>query len=237
MTLGLAQGNLHSRTSRHSLHPSIEMGVILHIVLGLVKDDANDIGPGNKGEVGKRVLSTHKPRAVLPLLLGKDSFQDARHAVDLLDVALKGTGELLRVELLEPRRLAVVWALAGGLEVEILLGSVRVQAASREADFVVCVVLLRQVFDDGARLPKSQAGVGVVNGWQTAIGVDCQVLGLLDIGEGDGLYLVGDAKLLQHDDHLGRVGATLAVQLDGLEGRHGVCVYVCIGVDLEKDKE
>jgi hypothetical protein len=108
------------------------------------------------------------------------------------------------------------------LEEQPLLGEVRVCASRGKAQLVLCVVLLNEVLDDGAGFPQGEVGVGVVDGGHAAVGVDLEELGLFEVGELDVVELVGEAELLAHHADLGRVGAVLAVDGDGLDGgRHG----------------
>lgn len=207
------------------------MRITLEVVVSLVKDDANDVLPRDEGEIGNRALPPNEPRPILArghLLLRQDLFQDARDALNFLDVAVEGAGQILVVELLEPGGLAVVGALTRRLEVEELPGLVRLGTAGREADFVACVVLFDEVLDDGPGLPQGNVGVWVVDGRQASVGVDGQVFGLLDIGQGHDDGLVGKAKLLEDDGDLGRVGATLAPDFDWLDAGHGGGVWTLV---------
>ena len=65
--------------------------------------------------------------------------------------------------------------------------------------------------------PERDAGVGVVDGWEPAVGVDGQVLGLLDVRERNGDYFVREVEFLEDDGDFGRVGAALTPDFDGLD--------------------
>lgn len=41
-----------------------------------------------------------------------------------------------------------------------------------KGQFVLLVVVLDKILDNGTRLPQSQVGVGILDGWETSIGVD-----------------------------------------------------------------
>lgn len=105
------------------------------------------------------------------------------------------------------------------LEVQPLLREIRLLAAGREADFVVLVVLLHQVLDDGAGFPEREVCVGIDDGGHAAVGVELGELGALDVGELHVVEVVRDAQFLRDHADLGRVRAVLAVDLDGLD-RH-----------------
>jgi hypothetical protein len=113
------------------------------------------------------------------------------------------------------------------LEEEPLLSKVCVVASMCEADLLILVVLLNKVLNDGAGLPDGEVGVGVVDSWHTPIGVDGGEFGLLEDIELQVFDLVGQIELFANHGDLGRVGATLAVYLDGLHGgRHDVMELV-----------
>ncbi len=50
-----------------------------------------------------------------------------------------------------------------------------------EAFFLV--VRLNQILDDCTGLPEFDTGVGVFNGWESAVGIDARVWSLLDFGD------------------------------------------------------
>ena len=118
--------------------------------------------------------------------------------------------------------LAVVRSLTGGLEEEPLLRLEGLVGAAREADFVVRVVAFHQVEDDGRGLPEREVGVGIVDRWEAAIGVDLGVFFSLDVGDGDEDWFVWEAEFFEGHCDFGRVGPADAVEFDWLElGRHG----------------
>ena len=76
---------------------------------------------------------------------------------------------------------------------------------------VVLVVRLQQIVNDRRRLPKRDAGVGVLDRRYPAIWVDgCKSL-LLHFWEGQRLRLVGHAKLLEDDGNFGRVRTLMSI--------------------------
>jgi hypothetical protein len=88
------------------------------------------------------------------------------------------------------------------LEEQPLLSKVVLGGTRRKADLQILVVLLNQVLDDGAALPEGKAGVGILDSWHAAIGVDGEVLGLLERGEGLRDDLVGDVEFAADDGDL-----------------------------------
>jgi hypothetical protein len=106
------------------------------------------------------------------------------------------------------------------LEEQPLLSKVVLGGTRRKADLQILVVLLNQVLDDGAALPEGKAGVGILDSWHAAIGVDGEVLGLLERGEGLRDDLVGDVEFAADDGDFGGIGAAFAVDFDGLNAGH-----------------
>lgn len=87
--------------------------------------------------------------------------------------------------LVEPDSLAVVRALAGGLEEEPLAQMPFVGLVGR-AELVVLIVLVNDVLDNGARLPEDKVVVvGVLDGGDAAVGVDLDELGALGVFDGN----------------------------------------------------
>lgn len=156
------------------------------------------------------------------LLALKDRVQHLKHPYRLLIVALLRARHILGVELAEPDRLAKVRALAGHLEVQVLLQQPLLRV-SRERELVLLVVALDNVLDDGARLPQDEVVVvGVLDGRQAPVGVDLEKGRLLGVLDGDGL--VGDGELLEGDEDLARVGALACVRGElGDSGKWKVC--------------
>lgn len=119
----------------------------------------------------------------------------------------------------EPHGLTEVWALAGHLEMEPLFGIEVVGGTGSEADGVLLIVCLDQVLHDGTRLPQVDSSVGVLDGRDTAVGVDLLERLLLHLGELEDLGFVRKAELLEDGHHLPGVGAgDMAVEDNGLEG-------------------
>lgn len=120
--------------------------------------------------------------------------------------------------------------LPAGLEVQPCVLLVLLLAAG-VAELVLLVVDIEQVLDDGAGLPQLEAGVGVLDGRDTAVGVDgleglwsrgqwapsgerrrgggWTRLTLLEVTEVHDLGLVGHVQLLEDDGDLPWVGALL----------------------------
>ena len=207
----------------HVAKPLLDVREVIHVILVFTKRVTNQGLPHDKGNVGVGILITHEPRsvriaaAILLFLLRQMSLQDARHAVDFLDVALIGAGYGLRMVSLEPEELPVVGALARDLEVEPLLRVVEVRRSGRETEAVLGVVALDEVLEDGPGLPEGDVRVGVVDGGDAAVGIDGEVFGGFDVREGDGVYLVGETEFPEQDGDFGWVGAKFTPDLDGLE--------------------
>lgn len=202
----------NGRAGLLALQPSVKIGELLRRIN--IEEWENDV-PGNKGKVNVAKLATHEIFLVCQVLV-----QHARDAADLVHVAFLGALDLLWMVASEPDGLAKVRALAGHLEVQPLLGEEVVLRALGEADLVLLVVCLDKVFQDCARFPQGNAGVGVFNGGDTAVGVDRYVGLLLYFGELHVLVDVGNVELLKDHDDLPRIGAArVAMEGDGLE-RH-----------------
>ena len=130
----------------------------------------------------------------------------------------------------KPHGLTEVGALAGHLVVEPLFGIEVFGGTGSEADGVLLIVCLDQVLHDGTRLPQVDASVGVLDGGDTAVGVDLLERLLLHLGELEELGFVWDVEFLEDGDHLPGVGAgDMAVEDNGLE-RHDDGVLVAIEV-------
>ncbi len=203
------------------------MRELILIILLLREYRRNNLLPRHKRDIRKRTLTTHEPRPIPAASpLRQNPLQDARHAVHFGDVARLGAGQLFGVVPLEPDRLAVIGALARDLEEEPLLGVVGVRGAGGEAEAVVRVVALDEVFDDGARFPEGEVGVGVVDGGEAAVGVAGEVVWGFDVGEGGCGYVVGEVEFFEQDGDFAGVGAALAPDVDGFEG----CGHFEVGV-------
>ena len=113
--------------------------------------------PGDKGQGGVGALVADEILAAL-----QRAVDDAGHALDLVQVALDGGGELFGVEAREPDRLAEVGALAGELEGEPLAGVVLLGEGG-VGEIVGRVILFDEVLDDSAGFPQFEAGVGVLD--------------------------------------------------------------------------
>lgn len=121
----------------------------------------------------------------------EDVVQNTPDTLNLFEVALLGTGNILGVEFVEEDTLAVVRTLAGHLELEVLL-EVPLLGVGGDVDLVLLVVGLHEVLGDGARLPQDDVVVvGVLDGGQTTVGVDLDES--LGLGVGDGVEIVRDA--------------------------------------------
>lgn len=208
------------------------MRIVLHGVSILrLNNRRDDDLPGNPGQIGKGALAADEPPVPVcgHLLAGQMAFQHAGHAIDLFDVALDRAGDLFMVEFLEPGRLAVVRALAAGLEKQPLRREGGEVGARREADPVVGIVVAHEVLDDGAGFPQREVGVGIVDGGDAPVGIDGDIVGLLDLGERHLDDLVRKIQFGEDDGHARGIGAALAVDCDGLDVRH-VCLGVCLGL-------
>jgi len=201
---------------QHPRHPRLDVGIVVHVVLLLLGHLGDSHLPREEGDVGVRAPPAHQPLLAF-LLLAQVSLQHGRDAVHLLNIPVHGQGYLLGREQPEPAVLAVVRTLPAGLEEEPLLGVVGLGRAGSETQLVRLVVALDEVLDDGAGLPEGDARVGVVDGGEPAVGVDGEVLGLLEVRQWDGFGLVGHPELFEDHGHLGRVGAAFTPDFDGFE--------------------
>lgn len=73
---------------------------------------------------------------------------------------------------LESRRLAVIWSLTGGLEVQPLLGLVIFGEEAGIAHILLFAVGVKEVFNDGAGLPELGVTVWVLDSGEAAVGMD-----------------------------------------------------------------
>lgn len=220
----------------HFAEPLLQVRILVLVVLILLEHPSHDCLPRNEHDIRIGDLIAHKPRsvtasaaAVFLFLLRQSPIQDARHPIHFFGIALDGAGHLFRVELLEPDRLSVVRALSRPLELEPLLRKIRLRRPRSETQAAFRVVALDQVFDNGTGLPQGDAGVGVVDGGQATVGVDGEVLGLLDFGELNIVELVREAELLQDDADFGRVGTALTPDFDGFDLRRHCPSSICSG--------
>lgn len=217
----LAVSFLDRRALSQALVPSPEVGVLVFSVKRLDnvgKEAVHGVLPRNEAKVDICPVEEHVsccdssivPSVYLQLLANEvslaleDVVQNTPDTLNLLEVALLGAGNILGVELLEEDGLAVVRTLAGHLEVEVLL-KVPLLGAGGDVELVLLVVGLDEVLGDGARLPQDNVVVvGVLDGGQTAVGVDLDES--LGLRVGDAVEVIGDAELFKDDDNLLRVG-------------------------------
>lgn len=186
----------------HALMPGTNVREALPDLVPGLREDMIQAGvPGQERHVGKRHLVANKPLGIARLS-GQVTLDDAQNAPDLVGIALDGGRELLMVEVREPAHLAKVRALAAHLEMQPLVAEVALlQPGVRDA-VGGGVVLLDQVLVDGARLPKRQARVWVLDGRNTAVWVDVSKGLLLNVVEAERLDLVVETQLLKEEDCL-----------------------------------
>lgn len=149
--------------------------------------------------------------------------QNDGDALNFVPVALVRGRDVRRVVFLEPSGLSVVRTLAGHLEVEPLLGFIVLGGKGREAELLLLVVLLDEVFENGTGFRDGDAGVGVMESGETAVGVDLLVIRGLQVGVWDDGGLIRNLKFLQEHVHLPGIGPrTTAVVVERLDLRtHG----------------
>jgi hypothetical protein len=212
------------------------LNLSVELIALVSKDEGQKHLPGNEGQICVGVLVTDE---VFGARLFEVLVQDCDHTLDLLAVSLDDRVDLALVVVSEPDALSEVRALSGDLEVEPkyivsrasldryidgglpLLQQVLLRGGS-VCELVLLVVLLDQVLDNGTRLPKGKASVGILNGRCSSVDTELLVLGLLEVGEVPELVLVGKVELLHEQDNLPGVGTTsMAVNENRLE-RH-VC--------------
>lgn len=105
------------------------------------------------------------------MLALQNILEDTDDSDKLIVISLPGALDLFGMEVAEPSSLTKVRPLTGHLEVQVLLGVVLLGKGG-VADLVILVVRVHQVFKDSTRLPKGNAGVRVLDGRRTTIGVD-----------------------------------------------------------------
>lgn len=164
-------------------------------------DPGNDAEPGNEGEVGITVLVADQILTVC-----KNIVHRFRHTTDFVDVAHPGAFDLLRVVFGEPYCLAEVGALTRHLEVEPLLGVEVFRSAGFETELLLFVVGFNQVFKDSTRLPQGDSCVGILDGGNTAVGVELEEGLTLDFGELKIFVFVRNIKFVEEHGHLPGVG-------------------------------
>jgi hypothetical protein len=195
---------LHNRPLQQSLPPRPVCGVLLwnlHAFELLTEKPGRYGVPRDEHQVRNRALLAHQ--VLLPL---QGQVEDVENADDLVLIALDGTGELLGVEFLEPRCLAEVRALAADLEGDPLLDVVLFRKRV-VAESAFLVVGIGEVLDDCGGFPERDAGVGVFDGGDAAVGVDLLERWLLQVGHVHVLGLVGDAELFEDYGYLPWIGA------------------------------
>lgn len=183
--------------------------------------------PWDPGEICVRDAVAREIRGAL---LSEVGVNDAEDAADLVGVAELGRRQLLMVEVGEPGLLSEVGALARHLEVQPLQLGVLGRAAGR-VQLVVDVVLVDEVLQDGAGLGGKISGVtgrgeggtnfsqrdacvGVLDGGDSAVGVEADEGLFLQHGIAANLGLVGEAELFEENGDFAWVGA-LDIRLVG----------------------
>lgn len=184
------QNLLHTRARKHVISPLLDVRVLLLVKLFIRNSRLGCVLPRKEGNVDVGYATPQEPGVSVRvrLLLGQVLLEHTSHAVDLFDVALARLWKWLIDN--KPHGLPVVRSLAGGLVEEPLTSVVGFSCAQLEAELVVLVVFLGQVLDDSARLPQREVCVWILDARQTPVRVDGDVLGVLDIGEGDYLRLI-----------------------------------------------
>lgn len=114
------------------------------------------------------------------LLALQNILEDADDSDKLIVISFPGALDLFGMEVAEPSSLTKVRPLTGHLEVQVLLGVVLLGEGG-VADLVVLVIRVHQILKDRTRLPQGKAGIRVLNGRRTAIGVDFSIGLTLDI--------------------------------------------------------
>lgn len=85
----------------------------------------------------------------------------------------------------EPPCLSVIRPLARGLEEQPLVAEGAVVGCGI-GQAMLGIVGVDDVLEDGTGFPEGQAGVGVLDGWGSAVRVDVDEGGLLDVVEAEG---------------------------------------------------
>lgn len=155
---------LHRRPVQQLLHPSPIVGIILlEIDLFARKHIWQRPIPGDEGQIGKAAFIAHEV-----LARRQHPIQHLGHTPGFFAVALNRRGQFLRVPVREPGCLTEVRALAGHLKMKPLLCMVLLGEGG-ERDDVFGVVLLHQVFDNGAGFEDGDVCVRVLDCGDAAV--------------------------------------------------------------------
>ena len=129
----------------------------------LVKVRQYHVLPLKKSNIGIRNPIAHKPWSsssvlmfrlrILPALPSQVPLKDSRNSMNLLDISLNSTKNLLRMKLLKPSQLSIVRTLARSLEQKPLLRQSVLIRAKRKAQLLLGIVSFNKVKQNGAGLP------------------------------------------------------------------------------------
>lgn len=205
---------LHRLASQEAVVPRQEVGVVLLEVETIVDASLQRSGrvrdkavPRNPSKIDIRQLVPKKVRLIL-----QNHLQDLNNPMNLILIPLLRTGNILRVEQVEPSSLTKVWPLTTHLEVKVLLQMPLVSRGSN-VELVLLVVRLDEVLEDGAGLPDGKIiGVVVDDGRKATVRVDLEEEVILGVGVDD--VCVGDVELFEDEEDLERVGTTAWRLLD-----------------------
>lgn len=178
--------------------------ITLEIDLYVAGDVGSQLVPRDEAQISVCALITNKIFFAL-----QNGVQNHGDTLNLVGITVLCRLHLLGMELLEPGCLAKIGTLAGDLEVKVLFTVVLLGERS-VCERIGRIVTINQVLDDGARFPESDASVGIIDGWNAAIGIFIgEWFGLdifLHIKE---LGLVWHFKLFKNDGNLPGVGSAL----------------------------
>lgn len=164
---------LHVLSFPHPVHPVNILRILflesIHLAQLLEQSFAHRT-PRHEGQVSIGALVSNEPAAAIALEAKLDHTKDAE---DFIHIAVDGAGDLLGMEASEPGRLAEVWTLACeersacgytmGIGYEVLTRDLESEPLlceiflrhGRVRDFVIFIVLIDQILDDGSRLRVS----------------------------------------------------------------------------------
>ena len=177
--LALGKGCLDRFAGKESIEPLFVMWkflVHLFIVFLIIHHRSKHVHPRNKGQISVGAFITRQKCLARTFEV---TIQNSAYALDFIDVSFFGRRNGFTMVIAEPHRLAKVGSLSRGLKVQPLVGCVIIHhVRCWVRNFVFLVVRVDQVGDNGSRLPKSNASVRIMNGGDSAIGINIRERGL-----------------------------------------------------------
>ena len=98
-----------------------------------------------------------------------------------------------------------VWPLSAHLEHQPLLDVVLLWAC-RVRQLRLLIVCLDQVLDDGSGFPEPDTGIGIIDGWDTSVGIDLLVDGCMQVFHWCDVDLIRYREFLENHHNFVRIG-------------------------------